>query len=197
MAHADLTALVAKHRDRDSPTLAVELALQRLLDVRDCLALQNTVAAVAGPWEAHAASERLYENLPAEAGIYMFVWRPPFHFDVHQGRRPFDLTQVLYVGRAGGGSSTNTLKARYKDYRKYLRGDPAGLWEEGEPITRPTRLARYLTLRPLEYWCAVISDPAEVDSVEARLTKLLNPPLNKDRRPKLRPKPAVEAFTRR
>ncbi len=191
---ADLTALVAKHRDRDSPTLTVDLALQRLLDTADCRALQDTLTAVAGPWEAYTASEHLYEILPDEPGVYMFVWRPPFQFDVHPGRRSFDLTQVLYVGRAGG-TSQNTLKERYKDYRKYLRADPAQLWEVGEPLTRPGRLARYLALRPLEYWYAVINQPDEVDSVEARLTRLLNPPLNKDRRPKLRSKPAIDAFS--
>ena len=196
MSNADLAALVAKHRDRDSPMLSVDLALQRLLDTSDCRALQDTLTAVGGSWEAHTASERLYENLPSQPGVYMFVWRPPFYFDVDAGRRSFDLTQVLYVGRAGG-TSQNTLRERYKDYRKYLRGDPAQLWEDGEPLTRPARLTRYLTLRPLEYWFMVIDQPGEVDSAEERLIRILNPPLNKDRRPKLRPRPAVDAFTRR
>jgi hypothetical protein len=159
--------------------------------------LQGDLQRHATPWEAHKATERLWEMLPDEPGLYMFVWRPSFRFDVAENRCPGDLYQVLYIGQAGAGKDLRTtLKNRYKNYRRYLKANPAMLWEPDEPVTRPKRLERYLNLRPLEYWYAVVEDRNQIALLEDRLMQLLNPPLNRVRGPKLRLGAAQSAFSR-
>jgi hypothetical protein len=195
----DLASLVARHRDADSPTLEINWALLRLLDRGSCQQLQVDLQAEGEPWEVMTATERTWEAVPAESGLYMFVWRPWFTFDVAERRRPGDLGQVLYIGKAGaddnGQPTSGNLRLRYRDYLKHLRNDPDVLWSRTEPHTRPQLLDRYLTLRPLEYWFTVVPRHSEVPLLEDRLIKLLNPPCNKQRAPRLKgrlgpPRPA-------
>ena len=142
-------------------------------------------------------TKRTWEMIPDEPGLYMFVWRPYFRFDVAAGRN-IDLEQVLYLGQAGAGKYKQaTLRSRYKSgYSKYFPGDPARLWEEHEVIQRHGRLQRYLALRPLEFWFTVIQDRDQIALLEDRLLQLLNPPINQDRRPKLVRGNARPAFAR-
>ena len=193
----EIAELVLRHRDSDSPVIEVEWALLRLLDKNHCSMLEKDLGTRACPWEVHLATERLWEMLPSKPGLYMFVWRPPFRFEVAEGRRPGDVHQVLYIGQAGAGDgATTTLRERYKSYSRYLRGSPERLWGQGEPITRPKRLERYLTLRPLEYWFAVVEDRGQIALLEDRLLQLLNPPVNRERRPKLIARTPRPAFSR-
>ena len=188
-----LGRLILRHRDAPSPGLLVEWELLRLLDRAGCAALEDDLKEIAGPWETYEATERLWQALPDAPGLYMFVWRPPFRLAVADDRKPGSIFQVLYVGQAGASRDEhgNTLRERYKSYRKYLRGDPERLWAPGEPVSRNQRLARYLTLRPLEYWFAVVSDRSQVENLESRLTTLLNPPINDRGRPKIRARPST------
>jgi len=191
-----LEALIAEHRDRESPVLELEVPLLRLLDSHGIGHLVDKLRKVAGEWEVAMATDHLWQSLPKEPGIYMFVWRPEFRFPMGQDDRPDSMSYILYVGQTGRDTSTQTLADRYRNYRRYLAGSPEKLWEKTPVQTRATKLARFLTLRPLEYWYCTVSDPAEVDLLEDQLIKLLNPPLNGPRSPKVRPKPPQPAFRR-
>ena len=193
---AQLSDLVLRHRDSPSPVLRNEMPLLRLLDKAGCQMLSQDLSAH-GPWEVRKAGRQTWEMIPDEPGLYMFVWRPWFRFDV-SGGRPVDLEQVLYAGMAGAGKyAQSTLRSRYKSgYAKYFPGDPELLWEPSEVIMRNDRLERFLSLEPLEYWFTVISDRGQIGLLEDRLLQLLNPLINQDRIPKLVRKPSRPAFTR-
>lgn len=183
---SSIAALVTRHRDSPSPTLPMQLPLLRLLDQAGCKLLRDDLAEHGHPWELLTPSKRSWELIPDQPGLYMFVWRPWFRFDVAAGRT-IELEQILYLGQAGAGQHRQaTLRSRYKSgYSKYFPGDPARLWDDREIIQRHDKLERYLTLRPLEYWFTVIEDREEIAHLEDRLIQLLNPPINRDRRPKL------------
>jgi hypothetical protein len=117
----------------------------------------------------------------------MFVWRPWIDFTLDPNGNQ-QLLQILYVGLAGarrfeGDPNSNTIKARFKGYKKFLRADPKNLWSQFEPQGRDQTLSRYLTLRPLEYWFAAISNADTLESLEDRLIKTLNPPCNASAKP--------------
>lgn len=188
----DLLRLVHRHRDEPSPVLPTEWPLLRLLDSFGSKALTEDLKEAAQPWEAKEATDRLWEVLPDSPGLYMFVWRPWFRFNMAETLRtddskPDSVSQILYIGQAGasGTNSGSTLKQRYKSYSKHIRGDPRELWAPALPMTRP-QLARYLSLRPLEYWFTVIEDRREIKPLESRLISMFNPPMNKNELPKIK-----------
>ncbi|WCO66239.1 hypothetical protein PO878_17190 [Iamia majanohamensis] len=185
--------LVAANRDRPSPMLDSSWALQRLLDP-EVSHLVRALEAHCGEWEVHQATQRLWQALPEQPGIYMFVWRPEFRFHLAGQGRCDALHQILYVGRSGGANSSRTLRDRYRDYLKFLSGSPERIWEAEGVSTRSSRLKRYLPLRPLEFWFSVVEDPFQVAPLEDRLIKVLNPPLNDSLTPKGRPKSPEPAF---
>lgn len=197
---SDFATLVVRHRDAESPVLTVDWALLRLLDEAGSRHLQADLRTSGQPWEVVMAEEHAWEMVPEESGLYMFVWRPWFTFDVADNRRTGDLSQVLYVGKAGaddrGQPTASHLRERCRSYRKHLRGAPANLWSRSEVRTRPQLLDRYLPLRPLEFWFMVVPEISEIPLLEDRLIKLLNPPCNKQRKPRLtgRLSPPVPAF---
>jgi hypothetical protein len=194
----ELARLVARHRDDPSPELSIQWALLRLLDQRGSNALVDDLKASSGPWEAYEARERLWEVLPGEPGVYMFVWRPWFRFHMAEPTttapvgKPDSVAQILYIGQAGAsdGDSGSTLRERYKSYCKYLRAEPDSLWDRHPPTTRH-QLFRYLALRPLEYWFTVIPDRSQIKGLETRLLATFNPPMNKQERPLIRARAAA------
>lgn len=201
----DLDHLIHRHRDEESPTLSVDWALLRLLDRAGTGALCQDLANLSNGWEVFEATERLWENLPDQPGLYMFVWRPWFRFNLTETASgvnppPDSTSQILYIGQAGYSTneSGNTLRYRYKSYRRFIRSEPSRLWAAPSlRISRPT-LLEYLALRPLEYWFTVVEDRNSIRGLEARLLHMFNPPLNQAGRPKTigaRPKPAAPAFT--
>lgn len=186
---AELSALVARHRDSDSPVLPVDWALLRLLDESGCRQLQSDLAAEGGAWEVLTATEHAWEAVPDQPGLYLFVWNPWFALDLADATRRGDLRQVLYVGKAGaddaGTPTSGGLRQRYRSYVKHLRSSPDSLWSRTEPRTRTQLLDRYLCLRPLEFWFTAIPSHAEVPLLEDRLIKILNPPCNRQRAPRI------------
>lgn len=190
--------LVVRYRDEPSPTLSSDWPLLRLLDERGCGQLLTDLRREGQAWEVQKATEHAWESTPDQPGLYMFVWKAHFSFDVAENRAPGDLRQVLYVGKAGatdrGEPTSGTLRTRYRDYVKHLRGDPRELWNPTRATTRPQRLSRYLTLRPLEHWFTVIPQHREIPVLEDRLIKLIDPPCNIQRRPTLHPRPPTPAF---
>lgn len=195
--HKTLAELLGEHRDHPTPTLDLNVPLLRLLDAEANARLTKKLKEVAGAWEVMLAKEKLWQALPKEPGVYMFVWRPTFRFQMHDG--PESVSYVLYVGQAGAQPSGSTLRERYKGYSKYLAGHIDKLWEESKIRTRDSMLARYLKLEPLEFWYSVIPDPKDVGLLEDQLVKLFMPPLNANLRPKMRltkPQPAFGGTSR-
>ncbi|MFC5253457.1 hypothetical protein [Streptomyces nigrescens] len=182
------TRMVQRHREEDSPALPIEVGLLRMLDADNCQQLDQDLREFASPWEVHQATENLAPALPDEPGLYMFVWRPQFQFQVDGRPAQGSFPQLLYVGQAGASKSDcgNTIRQRYKEYRRYLRASPESLWTDSEPKTREQRLSRYLPLRPMEFWCTTVTDRNRIRGLEKRLIRLWNPPLNDSDRPKLR-----------
>lgn len=194
---ADLTRSVIRHSVEPSPALEIHLGIAPMLDVPAHAILQDDLRAKASLWESALAVEELHRALPDAPGLYMFIWRPSIRLAMAD-RSESSFHQVLYIGQAGGsGQRGNTLKNRYKDYRKHLRGDPEDLWNREPPTTRAGRLTHYLSLRPLEFWYATVEDRTVIKNLEARLINLYNPPLNSQNKPKLRarvssvPQPAL------
>ncbi|MEV1046059.1 hypothetical protein [Streptomyces sp. NPDC049916] len=188
---------VIRHRAEVGPSLDIQLGIAPMLDVPAHRVLQDDLEEHPSLWEHALAVESLGDALPDEAGLYMFVWRPSISLAMADDTRS-SFHQVLYIGQAGGsGQRGNTLRNRYKDYKKHLRGNPEHLWTEEPPTTRVGRLTHYLALRPLEFWFATVEDRAKIKNLEARLITLYNPPLNNQNRPKLRarlssvPQPAL------
>lgn len=196
----DLSTLITRYRDADSPVLGVDWALLRLLDQAGCEQLSDDLRADGQPWEIMTVTDQAWQAVPDDPGLYLFVWRPWFAFDVANAQRHGDLRQVLYVGKAGvddAGNRTNGgLKQRYRDYIRHFRSEPDALWSRTAPRTRGQLLDRYLCLRPLEYWFTVIPRHENVPMLEDRLIKILNPPCNRQRVPKIvaRFGPAIPAF---
>jgi hypothetical protein len=168
-----------------------------MLDVTAHKVLQDDLRAEASPWETHVAAESLTDALPEQPGLYMFVWRPSIRLAMADDSES-SFHQVLYIGQAGGsGQGGNTIRNRFKGYRKHLCGDPEALWTQEPPTTRAARLTHYLALRPLEFWFATVADRSKIRNLESRLINLYNPPLNSQNRPRLRaristiPRPAL------
>ncbi|MFD1663694.1 hypothetical protein ACFSL4_37435 [Streptomyces caeni] len=188
-----LSRIALRYREEDSPALLIEAGITRMLDTPTHQVLQQDLEDMATPWQIFPATDQLASNLPDSPGLYMFVWRPGFRLRLHGDHSgPLADTSgsfplILYIGQAGGASrGTNTLRNRYKNYRKHLRGDPEELWTQSEPRRRAERLTRYLSLGPLEFWCAVVEDRSRIEGLEKRLIRLFNPPLNDQNRPRLR-----------
>jgi hypothetical protein len=133
---------------------------------------------VGSEWEIRVAQPDLYNQLPMESGLYMFVWKPELKFTAAAKPKVRSFPWILYIGQAGADSSSNTLRSRYKEYAKLMNGDPEDLFSRNAPANRDERMSRYLRLRPLEYWWKEISDQSKILKLERALVTLLHPPLN-------------------
>jgi hypothetical protein len=174
-----LQQAIALHRDDTSVTLNFTPCLVRLLDNSHCQMVSESLRALGSDWEIRAAQPDLYYQLPMRSGLYMFVWNPDLKLTVADGPKIRTFPWILYIGQAGAGSSTNTLRDRYKStYAKLLSGDPNQLFASGAPANRYERLSRYLRLRPLEYWWKEIPDQSIISRLEKALVAAIQPPLN-------------------
>lgn len=185
---------LARHRDHPAITLPFSLPINWILDSDLGKTLASDLHASGGSWEIRRATPTL--AVPAECGLYMFVYRSHLKLDLAIGGA-HEATWVLYVGRAGSTDSSRTLKDRYRgEYCKYIGGDPENLWSD-EPISNRARLLqRYLSIWPLEYWYLVVQDRKKIPDLEDRLIKLFAPPLNRNGQLRLRkgePQPAFRS----
>ncbi|MFI1586227.1 hypothetical protein [Embleya sp. NPDC020630] len=200
MATPDTVArAVIRHRLDVSPALELQLGIAPMMDVSALQVLQDDLKRLASPWERLVATESIAAAIPDEPGLYMFVWRPSIKLAMAD-RTEGSFHQVLYIGNAGGaGELGNTLRNRYRNYKKHLRGNPEDLWTREPPINRDDRLTHYLALRPLEYWFATVDDRSMIRNLESRLIHLYNPPINIQGGPTLRgrlstiPRPALRS----
>ncbi|MCG3773405.1 MAG: hypothetical protein JW395_0212 [Nitrospira sp.] len=173
----EFVALVHEYRDEKIPPLEFQPGLERLIDSDHCRQLSGNFSRH-GKWEKKIAAESIAGQIPAERGLYMFVWTPEFAFTFEgYSRQP---SWILYVGKAGVEEGTNdTLRHRFSsEYRRFVGGDPRILWEPSPPQDRRARLEKYLTLRPLEYWFLIVPNICEIMALEKKLLKMFRPPLN-------------------
>ena len=181
---------------RDEPAVPLHFApcVDRLLDGDLCESVTRITRKHGVFWERYLAHDSLDSQLPAERGVYMFVWRPRISFSFSATQQQ-TLPWILYVGKAGTKEGVaDTLPARYKSYRRYIGRSPSCLWDRTPPRTREERLSRYLTLRPLEYWFATVADIDEISRLEKHLIKLFRPPINDQYARCLRPGLSKPAF---
>jgi hypothetical protein len=161
-----------------------------LIDAQYCRGLQNDLARlVESGWEILKATKTAWRMVPDDPGLYMFIWRPTFEFEMAKPGTTPGVSWVLYVGSAGARHSQNTLRKRYRqEYADLVGGDPDILWGiNGDAMTREKRLRRYLSLTPLQYWFTVVPDTAVIADLERRLFAMFAPPLNAIGSLRLRP----------
>ena len=184
---------LARHRHEAPPAISLNFPVFPNLDVAMCNVVSADLASVGNHWECSRAVKDLWRNLPAESGLYMFVFRSPL--SLAMDGYSYKPSWVLYVGRAGSPTSKNTIKARYKsDYSKHVDGDPELLWHNAAVDNREEKLRRYLTIYPIEFWWLPVSDRAKIKNLEDHLIKLLDPLLNRNQRLSLKAEPAKPAF---
>lgn len=188
--------LVHKYRDEAATPLSFEPAIEILIDSVHCESLVKSIHQGGSKWERMVATPALAAMLPAERGLYMFVWRPMLALKFAQPPNEERFCWVLYVGKAGQSDGTSdTLKDRYgSEYCKYVAKDATCLWDETPAESREERLSRYLTLRPLEYWYLTLDNVRDIEVLEKRLIRMLRPPLNQQHGRRLRPGKPVPAF---
>jgi len=155
--------------------------------------VSSDLASVGMKWEHQRAVKELWRILPPVSGLYMFVFRSPLTLSAVAGsHQPI---WVLYVGRAGSETQAHTIKERYRqNYAKYVEGDPEALWSKDQILNRDQRLARYLTIYPLEFWWLEITDRTKIKPLEDHLIKILDPLLNTTQKLNLRPSAPEPAF---
>jgi hypothetical protein len=186
------------HKFREEPIahpLDFRPSIERLMDSHHCQEL-GRIFHRESKWERRKAVEGLGSSLPESRGVYAFVWRPELFLPFETGTIEH-LSWVLYVGKAGVESGEHdTIRSRFlSEYRQFVGGDIACLWDKEVPREREDRLARYLTLRPLEYWFLLLEHPRDIQLLERKLIRMLSPPLNKQLTgPRLRTGVAVPAF---
>ena len=188
---------VELNKSMPSPLLEIPLKLAHVGDVAHCAQVTARLAELCPHgWEVLEIKDgrATAAGLPREPGVYMFVWHPTLELRLAAGGAT-RFKYVLYVGVAGKPGSANTIRARYEgEYMKYIDGDPEQLWSDAPCELRADRLARYLTLRPLEIWYLCLSEVSDLLRLESRLMALFNPPINKQGRGRVRPTGKSRAF---
>ncbi len=180
MNDQEFELILSKFRGQPASVLEFKPAIEALIDSKDCLALGKILHPVGLKWERINARETSGAMLPPERGLYMFVWRPELTIEFSSPPETERFCWVLYIGKAGSEGGTNdTIKNRYlSEYSKYVGKDPSCLWDSHAASKREDRLARYLTLRPLEFWFLTMTSIPDIQLMEKRLIKILQPPLN-------------------
>jgi len=129
-------------------------------------------------WERYSAQVGMHELAPNRPGLYMFVWAPP-SLALKTDTASLSFRIPIYIGKAEG-----SLQERLRsEYNAILReASPDSFWINSPGENRKTRLLRYFSLKPLEYWCCISSNPDLLPNLESRLVRLFNPPGNKQRK---------------
>lgn len=178
MTEQEYTDVIIKHREEPAPILPFAPCVERLIDNAYCMNLSKLLASEGTHWERQKAVPTLGPMLPNAPGLYMFVWQPYLWFQTGP-EQSVNFPWVLYVGKAGGPEGNGVIRNRYQnEYCKFVGGDASQLWKTQEPTKREERLARYLTLRPLEFWWLTIDNIYEIERLERKLISSLRPPLN-------------------
>ena len=195
---AEFLESVRRHRDAGALDLNFTPEVRRLIETDRCNELTADMSREGHRWERFKAVAELGPQLPRIHGLYMFAWRPALTFQFDHVSGPHEITWILYIGKAGvRGGTDDTIQDRYqREYRRYIGKDPKILWSDPKPrMNREDRLARFLTLRPLEYWFLRVDDLDYLSTLERRLLNALQPPLNSHHSgPRVRPSKTEPAF---
>lgn len=188
MNDQEFVELLCKFRGEAASNLEFKPSIDDLINSTECLNFQKILHPSGTRWERMKAVDGLGSMLPAERGLYMFVWRPELTLQFSDDSSPERFFWVLYVGKAGKEDGTaDTIRNRYStEYSKYVGKDPSCLWDSHAASKREDRLARYLTLRPLEFWYLTMTNVPDIQLFEKKLIRILQPPLNIQHGPKLR-----------
>lgn len=195
MNEEEFASIVAQHRDEPASRLDFSPCIERLIDKGLCRELVNHLETDGRQWERRVAVENLHISLPQVCGVYMFVWRPSFEF-VHSTGEKHSPFWILYIGKAGKeGGSNDTIQHRYQtEYSKYVGKSVSVVWNQSPSQTRSERLAKYLTLRPLEYWFLQLTELNDIGLLERQLIRTFRPPLNRHHGAVLRAQKPEPAF---
>lgn len=185
---------LAKYRAGRVIGLGQEHPISFQMDADYCAVATEDLKKFGSEWEIRKATPTLWRQIPEKSGVYMFLFESTL--TLHTANEVYFRPRVvLYVGRAGDDRSRKTLRDRYRyEYAKYIEGDVEALWSANQASTRSERLARYLTIYPLQYWYCIIEDHSKIAETEDALIKLLNPPLNVAGRPRLKISQPIPAF---
>jgi hypothetical protein len=195
MMEALVRTTLARHREDPPPGLSCLVPIHHQMDQDFCGAISSDLKKYSTAWESRRATPDLWKQLPAETGIYMFVFVSPL--SLLTTAEHYSPSWVLYVGRAGSATSQRTIKDRYKgEYCKYVGADPEILWADKGSSSRDERLAKYLAIYPLSFWYTTIAEREKIPHIEDCLIKLLCPIINGRQLPRLRPQPPQAAFRR-
>ena len=194
---SELQSAISFHKGEASPLLELHLKLADLSDDTHCRTVAERLRQTCSAgWEVLQipSGQSAAPGLPRDPGLYMFVWHPTFLLDMAAGGT-HRFMHVLYVGVAGPRGSRGTIRSRFEgEYVKYIDGNPDALWSNAPCDDRVSRLSRYLTLRPLELWYICADEVDGLSGLESRLINILNPPLNRKGRGRLRPAGRSRAF---
>lgn len=192
----EFTQALHKYRDEAvSHPLDFRPSIDRLMDSQHCAQI-NKIFYSSAKWERRKAVATLGPSLPDAKGVYMFVWRPEMIMPFANGTTE-QASWVLYVGKAGiEEGASDTLRTRYtSEYKRFVGGDVSSLWNREAASDREARLARYLAMRPMEYWFLLLDSARDVQLLERKLIRMLAPPLNRQLvGPRLRSGTPVPAF---
>lgn len=196
MNEQEFALLMHKFRFEPATPLQFQPCIELLIDGDFCKGIDKIIHEAGTTWERRIAVESLGTSLPDERGLYMFVWRPELTFRFSAAPQTERPCWALYVGKAGTEDGTkDTIRQRYlSEYSKYVGRDASCLWDAKDAVERHDRLARYLTLRPLEYWFLPMLNVRDIGLLERKIIKLLNPPLNRQHGVKIKPGKTVPAF---
>lgn len=193
MMEATVRQTLARHREDPPAGIVMMLPIHHQMDKDFCGAVSDDLAKCGAAWEKRLATPDLWKQLPDESGIYMFVFTSSLCLQTTS--ETYSPSWVLYVGRAGSGSSRRTIRDRYKgEYSRYVGKDPEILWTAGVPSSRDDRMSQYLTIYPLYYWYTTVAQRERIPHIEDRLIKLLAPMINGRQLPRLRAQPPQPAF---
>lgn len=192
----EFVQLVHKMRDEPAASLTFEPSIEILIDSIHCDRLNRSIHQSDCKWERLIATPTLALQLPDQRGLYMFVWRPQLALKFAHAPLEERFCWVLYVGKAGQkDAASDTIRNRYQsEYFKYVGKDATCLWDTTPAENREQRLARFLTLRPLEYWFLILENVWDIEVLERKLIRMLRPPLNQQHGRRLRPGKPVPAF---
>jgi hypothetical protein len=168
---------IARNRTDPSPVVVLSMPVKYIQDRDFSRVLHEDLDASCSKWEQYTAQEGGHSLAPDKPGLYMFVWTPS-SLVLKTDTSPLKFRIPIYIGR-----TEVSLKERYRsEYNNLIRGAEADLfWSTAEQSCRGTRLRKYFSLEPLEYWCCVVVRPELLRSLETRLLSLFNPPANKQR----------------